>query len=126
MDKLDLDKPLECEVNGEVIPVDAKGLSRGCLWVSTKSKDTQWMICIKTGISVDGFMPRVRNAKRKPKEGEWWMCRHLEDSGNVIPVERPLFLSKMGWRSSNINIDGEDDFKPLYPMIRDPSYKEQE
>lgn len=63
-----------------------------------------------------GIMPRVYNAKRKPKEGEWWMCRTVGDA------ERPLIKSESVWVSSIGNWYKVVNVEPLYPLIKDPDF----
>lgn len=75
----------------------------------------------QTGEDRLGIMPRVYNAKRRPAEGEWWMCR--EKVGAVL-TERPYCLRNGRWRVSSMGLAcfPIDSVEPLYPLIKDPDF----
>lgn len=67
MNEIDWDKPLECE-HGLVVK-QKKLLSS---YMEVSCENSTWVVDDKTGAPLDSWMPKVYNAKRKPKEGEWW------------------------------------------------------
>lgn len=119
---IDWDKPLECE-HGEVkyLLAAEKHHGRTIHWVGMGSSKISGLLSAhwhvyEDGTPIDGWMPRVYNAKRKPKEGEWWMCRTVGDA------ERPLIKSESVWVSSIGNWYKVVNVEPLYPLIKDPDF----
>lgn len=111
---IDWNKPLECEISGEEKKVVLTNL--GAELCNVACDGVVWTAHKATGEPVPSWMPRVYNAKRKPKEGEWWMCRTVGDA------ERPLIKSESVWVSSIGNWYKVVNVEPLYPLIKDPDF----
>ena len=109
---IDWDKKLECERGS----ADCIGIWCGRIYV--RCGDTKWLVDSETGEPSDPWMPRVYNAKRKPKEGEVWMC-YKEYRGFQLPFK----LTPNGWETVGCTYD-TDELTPLYPLIKDPSFEE--
>lgn len=116
---IDWNEPLTCE-HGEIAhviraptPSDARG---AFYWVVKKSdidalQGASWTVR-EDGTPIDSWMPRVYNAKRKPKEGETWMfeCSPIGGASRL----KAIHLSE--------GVSVGRVCKPLYPLIKDPDF----
>jgi len=114
---IDWDKPLECE-HGPVMII-----RRECdESINIRTMDgliTWWVDLDGNDLSKDKWMPKVYNAKRKPKKGELWWCKWELQVGN----------EEFKWFKEPVRFDGEK-----FPLVPDHAkhleilepYKEQE
>lgn len=113
---IDWDKPLQCEINGEEKRVMLTNRSLDLCDVVCDG--AIWSVRKATGEPVPSWMPRVYNAKRKPKEGEWWVC-------NIgVAREKVLLRRKETWAEQTKEglYYSPRNVEPLYPLIKDPDF----
>lgn len=126
---IDWDKPLECE-HGEIYyahPIPKSNSTTPYYWVVMDCsldglQGASWTV-MGDGTPIDPWMPRVYNAKRKPKEGEWWLVQSI--SGKVTAMFYKGGIKP--WNSAeNEFCEGckYKEFAPIEPLIKDPSFKE--
>ena len=80
LNMIDFDKPLEAILpSGECFAVEVTEIHAECAVI--KYQSVLWEV-YPDGDSVVDWMPKVYNAKRKPKKNEIWWCKWEEQTGS--------------------------------------------
>lgn len=121
---IDWDKKLECEY-GEIHYASPVAKSNSMIekhyWVVLDCsldglQGASWTVK-QEGTPIDPWMPRVYNTKRKPKKGEYWVCKDIDEMERVLYCDGYMYLDGPELNEAYLEVT------PLYPLIKDPSFE---